>query len=94
VDRVADFRTPRHSCRVSTKAARSAKRRPIQEVFGTALRKRRNELGLSQEATADLAGMSRSYIVEVEAGKRNIAATNMEKLADAVDKPLWELLRP
>jgi transcriptional regulator with XRE-family HTH domain len=79
---------------VSTKAPRAPKRRPIQEVFGTALRKRRMELGISQEQVAYDAGMSRSYIVEVEAGKRNIAATNMEKLADAVDKPLWELLRP
>jgi transcriptional regulator with XRE-family HTH domain len=43
---------------------------------------------------ADLAGMSRSYVVEVEAGKRNIAITNMEKLADAVDKPIWETLKP
>jgi transcriptional regulator with XRE-family HTH domain len=51
------------------------------------------ELGYSQEQLAHDAGMSRSYIVEVEAGKRNIAASNMERLADAVGMPLWELLR-
>jgi transcriptional regulator with XRE-family HTH domain len=79
---------------VSTKAARPPKRLPAQVVFGMALRKRRNELDISQEQLAHDAGMSRSYVTDVELGKRNVTVANMEALADAVNTPLWMLLRP
>ncbi|MGZ5780756.1 MAG: helix-turn-helix domain-containing protein, partial [Burkholderiaceae bacterium] len=49
---------------------------------------------LSQEVLADMADLHRTYIGQVERGERNISIDNMEKLADAVNLPLWEMLRP
>lgn len=49
---------------------------------------------MSQEELADLADLHRTYIGQVERGERNISVDNMEKLADAVNAPLWEMLRP
>lgn len=63
-------------------------------MFGVALRKARMELGMSQEQLALEAGISRSYVTEVESGKRNVAIDNVERLADAVGKSAWELLHP
>ena len=49
---------------------------------------------MSQELLAELAGLHRTYIGQVERGERNISIENLEKLADAVNQPLWEMLRP
>ncbi len=62
--------------------------------FGLRLRAAREALQVSQESLAENAGLHRTYIVQVERGERNISVDNMEKLADAVDLPLWEMLRP
>jgi transcriptional regulator with XRE-family HTH domain len=48
---------------------------------------------LSQEFFAEKAGMHRTYIGQVERGERNISVDSMERLADAVSIPLWEMLR-
>lgn len=58
------------------------------------LRRAREDLLLSQEVLAEKAGLHRTYIGQVERGERNISIDNMEKLADAVSIPLWEMLRP
>jgi len=57
----------------------------IRIRFGRAVRKRRQELGLSQEELADRAGIHRTYVGDVERGERNIALQNIEKLAKALD---------
>ena len=58
------------------------------------MRNARLELGYSQEQLALEADISRTYITEIEAGKRNVAVDNMERLAEAVGKPLWVMLKP
>jgi transcriptional regulator with XRE-family HTH domain len=78
---------------VPAKSIKSAKHEPARVVFGIALRKARIERGLSQEQLALEAGIHRTYVTEVEAGKRNVAIDNLERLADAVGLPLWEMLR-
>ncbi|MFZ6647166.1 helix-turn-helix domain-containing protein [Undibacterium sp. TJN25] len=62
--------------------------------FGGRLRYAREELALSQERLAEMAGLHRTYIGQVERGERNISIDNMEKLATAVNMQLWEMLRP
>lgn len=62
--------------------------------FGEQLREARRTAGLSQEALADLAGLHRTYIGSVERGERNVAIGNCYALADALQRPLHELLPP
>ncbi len=57
----------------------------IQKKFGLAIKKLREETGLSQEKFALSIGMDRTYYASVEAGKRNISLQNIYKIADGFD---------
>ena len=57
----------------------------IRERFGTAVKFRREELGLTQEELADRAGIHRTYLSDVERGGRNLSLINIERLAAALD---------
>ena len=54
----------------------------IQKKFGLAIKKLREETGLSQEKFALSIGMDRTYYASVEAGKRNISIQNIYKIAE------------
>ena len=41
----------------------------ISKMFGQVVRRRREKLGLSQEALADRAGIHRTYVSSIELGK-------------------------
>lgn len=41
----------------------------------------RSTLGMSQEAFAYSIGMSRTYLAEVETGKRNVSIDNIDRIA-------------
>ena len=56
----------------------------IKRKFGAAVRARRRLLGLSQERLAERAGLHRTYVAEVELGKRNVSLVNIERLATAL----------
>lgn len=63
------------------------------KALGEAIRTRRGEIdGLSQEGLADLAGMHRTYVSEIERGLRNPSFRNLFKLATALEIPLSELV--
>lgn len=63
------------------------------KALGEAIRARRGEIeGLSQEGLADLAGMHRTYVSEIERGLRNPSYRNLFKLAAALEVPLSELI--
>lgn len=53
--------------------------------FGDAIRKRRIEIGKSQELLSQETGLHRTYISEVERGKRNISLVNMIILFSALE---------
>lgn len=57
----------------------------ILNVFGTNLRKYRNELGVSQEKFAEMCGLHRTYISDIERFQRSIALENVQKIADALN---------
>jgi transcriptional regulator with XRE-family HTH domain len=69
-----------------------AKRPPILLAFGRALRARRIERGLSQEALAAAAKLDRTYVGGVERGERNVALVNIGRLAAALGTTPAELL--
>lgn len=56
------------------------------------LRERRKEVGLSQEALADLAGLHRTYVGSIERCERNVSIDNIEKLAIALSTDIADLL--
>lgn len=63
------------------------------KALGEAIRTRRGEIdGLSQEGLADLAGMHRTYVSEIERGLRNPSFRNLFKLATALEVPLSDLV--
>lgn len=59
--------------------------------FGKAIRQIRIERKISQEEFADMCGMHRSYMSDVELGKRNISLENIEKIAMALCIPIAQL---
>ena len=67
--------------------------RKIEILFGQAVRRYREKLGLSQEAFADLAGIHRTYVSSVERGKVQVSIGIAEQLAKALQVPLSRLWR-
>ncbi len=61
--------------------------------FGLRLKALRAEIGMSQEALANEADLARSYVGEVETGKRNISLLNICKLAAALNVEPADLLQ-
>jgi transcriptional regulator with XRE-family HTH domain len=49
-------------------------------------------LGLSQEAFAEKADLHRTYIADIERGKRNVSLRNIEKIAGALNLSMSELM--
>jgi transcriptional regulator with XRE-family HTH domain len=66
----------------------------LRSVLATNLRRTRHEFARSQEALADEAGLHRTFVGAVERCERNISIDNIEKLATALKKEAWELLKP
>lgn len=66
---------------------------PGKMQFGLVLKRRRESLRLSQEALAEMAGLHRTYISQVERGVRNLSIDSMERLAEAIGMEVWEMLR-
>lgn len=63
----------------------------IVKVFGTNVRKYRNEKGISQEKLAELSGLHRTYISDIERFQRSIALENIQRLADALEIEVYKL---
>ena len=59
--------------------------------FGKIVRKLRTERGISQEDFAELCELHRTYISDIELGKRNISLENIARIANALDMPISEL---
>lgn len=85
------------------KARRQSKRRAFTFVgniqrtstakFGAALRQKRLSIGMTQSELAQLSGLNRSYISEIESGRESISLDRAGKLAKAVGSSLSDLLK-
>ena len=71
----------------SRRTGKSARR-----AFAESLRKFRQERGLSQEELAERADLHRTYVGSVERAERNVSIDNMERLAQALNVKLQEML--
>jgi len=65
----------------------------IIEVFGSNLRKHRTARGLSQEKFAELCGLHRTYISDIECFQRNVGLENVQRIADALEIDAYILLK-
>ena len=61
--------------------------------FGSKVRALRNEKGLSQEELSFKADLHRTYIGMIERAEKNITLINIEKIANALDVSITELLK-
>ena len=62
----------------------------IKEKVGLRIRELRHQLKLSQEALAYKAGVDRTYMTDVENGRRNISLEIMEKIIGALEVSFTE----
>ena len=62
-------------------------------ILGQKIKKRREELELSQEKLAEKCEFDRTYISLLERGKRNISFTNLLRLADGLEISPSELIK-
>ena len=71
--------------------------------FGDTVRRIRKSKGISQEVLADMCELHRTYLSDVELGKRNISLENIDKIACALgmtvseyrnkDASFWALIK-
>ncbi len=68
-------------------------KKKIENLFGAVVRRRREDLGLSQEDFADRAAIHRTYVSSIELGKVQVSIGIAFKLAKALEIPLSRLWR-
>lgn len=59
----------------------------IKVKVGLRIKEVRNKIGISQEALANKAEIDRTYVTDVENGRRNISIENLAKLVSALEIP-------
>ena len=67
---------------------------PTRRILAKKIKLLRYTHGWSQETLAELCGFHRSYIANIESGKHNVSLDNLERLAQAFEVPIAELLNP
>jgi transcriptional regulator with XRE-family HTH domain len=64
----------------------------IKARFGQRLKDLRKKRGMTQAELADLLGLDRSYLGEIEQGKRNPCLVNLEIIANGLKVTLSQML--
>jgi transcriptional regulator with XRE-family HTH domain len=64
----------------------------LLKTFGRSVRRLRKQRGLSQESLAEVCGLSRNYISDIERGVRNPGLLALVALAKALRVTLRELM--
>ena len=58
------------------------------------IRRLRVDRGWSQEKLAFECELDRTYVSAVERSRWNVSLSNIERLARALETPIWKLLKP
>jgi transcriptional regulator with XRE-family HTH domain len=66
----------------------------LRDVLAYWIRLRRVERGWSQERLAMECELDRTYVSAVERSRWNVSLSNIERLALALETPVWTLLKP
>lgn len=69
----------------------SAKRRHHRYLLGLAIRRRRQEMGFSQERLAEVADVHRNFVGHVERGEQNVSIDSLVRFAAALKTSLADL---
>lgn len=64
----------------------------LRQIMAENLRVLRSAARISQEELAELCGLHRTYISDIERGNRNISIDNIEKIAQALHITASDLL--
>jgi transcriptional regulator with XRE-family HTH domain len=62
-----------------------------RKLLGDAIRKRRVDLGLTQETLAEKAGLHWTYISGIERGTRNVSIVKLYMIARALNSSVHQL---
>ena len=62
-------------------------------VFGHTIRRLRLSKDISQETFADMCNLHRTYISDIELGKRNVSLENIGKIEEALDICISDLFK-
>jgi len=61
-------------------------------VFGRRVREARKSKGISQERLAEMAGIDRSYMGNIERGEKNITLKKAYEVCDALEVDIKDLI--
>lgn len=64
----------------------------LPEDIYTLIKAKRKQLNLTQEQLAEKAGLSTTFISNVESGKRNMSVATFNKIAQSLDIDLYDIL--
>lgn len=67
-------------------------RHPTLTALGASIRKSRRAFGLSQEELAQLAGLDRSYVGQIERGQNSIAILPLAKIAEVLKTSVAQIM--
>jgi transcriptional regulator with XRE-family HTH domain len=65
----------------------------LSSALGSAIRSKRQSLGLSQERFAEIIEVHRTYMGAIERGERNPSLRTLSRIASGLGVPLSQLLR-
>jgi len=78
---------------LQTKIFHTMSSKNILELFAENVQRYRKERQISQEKLAEFAGVHRTYIGMIERAEKNITLRNIEKIANALNVEIVELLK-
>ena len=71
--------------------ARAVKREHHRCLLGLAIRRRRQEMGWSQERLAEVADMHRNFVGHIERGEQNVSIDSLIRFSTALKTSLADL---